>query len=178
MVREVWVLPQSCGAWRSTGMLASASCCLHDLVVQLAGCTLSCRERSDGPAGRLCSELPGQVSAYAADLERARALTRQRRTDQADRIDGVHSEEDAGALVEVSCCVITATWLTSKAFGRRRKEARRVAGFRDPLEEVGTFGAGLMKPTARVAAIQHIEGARKESVCKRQVPTFTGSALW
>ncbi|KAH7947575.1 hypothetical protein HPB52_013584 [Rhipicephalus sanguineus] len=29
--------------------------------------------RSGRPAGRLCSELPGQVSAYAADLERARA---------------------------------------------------------------------------------------------------------
>ncbi|KAH7971785.1 hypothetical protein HPB52_002784 [Rhipicephalus sanguineus] len=31
---------------------------------------------------------------------------------------------------------------------RRRKEARKVAGFRDPLEEVGTLGASLKKPMA------------------------------
>ncbi|KAH7940121.1 hypothetical protein HPB52_021874 [Rhipicephalus sanguineus] len=98
-------------------------------------------------------------------------------TGAVDRIDGAHNEEDAGALVEVSCHIITATWLTSKAFGRHRKEARKVAGFRNLLEEVGTLGASLKKATARVAGVQRIKGARKESVCKWQVPIFTGSAL-
>ncbi|KAL1466423.1 hypothetical protein MTO96_042739, partial [Rhipicephalus appendiculatus] len=38
-----------------------------------------------------------------------------------DRIDGAHSEEDAGALVKVSCYVITATRPTLKALVRHRK---------------------------------------------------------
>ncbi|KAH7957301.1 hypothetical protein HPB52_017237 [Rhipicephalus sanguineus] len=92
-------------------------------------------------------------------------------------IDGAHSEEDAGALVEVSCYVITAIWLTSKAFGHRRKEARKVAGLRDPLEEDGTLGASLKEPTARVAGMQRVEGAWKRGICKRQVPIVIRSAL-
>ncbi|KAH7981795.1 hypothetical protein HPB52_001105 [Rhipicephalus sanguineus] len=105
------------------------------------------------------------------------SIPNQNLTGAVDRIDEAHSEEDAGALVELSFHVITATRLTSKAFERSRKEARKVAGFRDPLEEVGTLGASLKKSTARVAGVQRIEGARKRGVCKRQVPIVTDSAL-